>query len=102
MHSTGTTQSEAEIHGGIAFSVVRAHTGALDREIGADRGRELADVGRFKMLFMEWVSVDLILFDFSIDKRNSRSFNLESKISFVHEVKSKSNVYSGPHWELLQ
>ena len=53
MHSTGTTQSEAEIHGGIAFSVVRAHTGALDREIGADRGRELADVGRFKMLFME-------------------------------------------------
>ena len=53
MHSTGTSKSDAEVHGGLAFSVVRAHTAALDREVGADRGRELADVGRFKMLFME-------------------------------------------------
>ena len=48
MHSTGTTRSEAEVHSGLAFSVVKAHTGALDREVAIGG---FADAGSLKMLF---------------------------------------------------
>ena len=47
MHSSGTVRSDANVHAGLAFSVVSAHTGALDR---AGAG---ADVGRLKILLME-------------------------------------------------